>query len=71
MNPKIKSLNDLTIALHEVNKKYKIEDFIEAYRKAVGDTNDEILTELKNDGASNPFQKIINTILKFICTFSR
>lgn len=60
MNPKIKSLNDLSIALHEVNKKYKIEDFIEAYRKAVGDTNDEILTELKNDGASNPFQKIIN-----------
>lgn len=60
MNNKIKSLNDLTIALHEVNKKYKIEDFIEAYRKTIGDSSDDLLTELKNDGAFNPFQKIIN-----------
>ena len=60
MNHKIKSLNDLTIALHEVNKKYKIEDFIEAYRKAIGNSSDDLLTELKNDGAANPFQKIIN-----------
>jgi len=60
MNYKIKSLNDLTIALHEVNKKYKIEDFIEAYRKAIGNSNDDLLSELKNDGAVNPFQKIIN-----------
>jgi hypothetical protein len=60
MNHKIKSLNDLTIALHEVNKKYKIEDFIEAYRKAIGEGSDTILEELKVDPSANPFQKIIN-----------
>ena len=64
MNHKIKSLNDLTIALHEVNKKYKIEDFIEAYRKAVGEGSDNILEELKMDSSSNPFQKILNVSSK-------
>lgn len=64
MNHKIKSLNDLTIALHEVNKKYKIEDFIEAYRKAVGEGSDNILEELKMDSSSNPFQKILNVSAK-------
>lgn len=60
MNPKIKSLNDLTIALHEVNKKYKIEDFIEAYRKVMGGSGNDILEELKVEPSSNPFQKIVN-----------
>lgn len=64
MNHKIKSLNDLTIALHEVNKKYKIEDFIEAYRKAIGNTSDGILEELKLEPSTNPFQKIINVSSK-------
>lgn len=60
MNRKIKSLNDLTIALHEINKKYKIGDFIEDYRQAVGDASDSILNELKLDSTTNPFQKIVN-----------
>jgi hypothetical protein len=60
MNPKIKSLNDLTIALHEVNKKYRVEDFIEAYKKVVGDSSNNILEELKAEPSENPFQKIMN-----------
>lgn len=60
MNEKIKSLNDLTIALHLINKKYKIEDYIEAYKKAVGSSSMKILEDLKMDTTSNPFQKIIS-----------
>jgi hypothetical protein len=60
MNPKIKSLNDLTITLHEVNKKYRVEDFIEAYKKVVGDSSNNILDELKAEPSENPFQKIMN-----------
>jgi len=60
MNHKIKSLNDLTIALHEINKKYKVSDFIEEYKNAVGDASDSILEELKIDTTTNPFQKIVN-----------
>lgn len=60
MNHKIKSLNDLTIALHEINKKYKVVDFIEDYKKAVGDASVSILDDLKVDSTTNPFQKIVN-----------
>lgn len=60
MDSKIKSLNDLTIALHLINKKYKIEDYIEAYKKAVGSSGMKILEDLKMDTTSNPFQKIIS-----------
>ena len=60
MNEKIKSLNDLTIALHVINKKYKIEDFIEAYKTAVGSSSMKILKDLKMDTTTNPFQKILS-----------
>jgi len=60
MKDKIKSLNDLSIALHEINKKYKIEDFVEAYKKAINHSSDTILEELKFDPSTNPFQKIVN-----------
>jgi len=60
MNPKIKSLNDLTIALHEINKKFRINEFVEEYRKSIGESSSEILTQLKQDGLSNPFQKIVS-----------
>jgi hypothetical protein len=60
MNHKIKSLNDLTIALHEINKKFRINDFVEEYRKAIGESSSDILTQLKQDGLNNPFQKIVS-----------
>jgi len=60
MNHKIKSLNDLTIALHEINKKYKVSDFIEEYKKVVENTSGSILDELRIDSSINPFQKITN-----------
>jgi hypothetical protein len=60
MNHKIKSLNDLTIALHEINKKFRITEFVDEYRKAIGDSSTDILSQLKQDGLSNPFQKIVN-----------
>jgi len=60
MNHKIKSLNDLTIALHEINKKYKVGDFVEEYKNAVGDASLDILDELRVDPTTNPFQKIVN-----------
>lgn len=64
MNHKIKSLNDLTIALHEINKKYKISDFIEEYKSVVGEASSDLMDELKQDGTTNPFQKIVNLSLK-------
>jgi hypothetical protein len=64
MNHKIKSLNDLTIALHEINKKYKVVDFVEEYKKAVGDASGFILEELKMDSTTNPFQKLVNVSSK-------
>jgi len=60
MNHKIKSLNDLSIALHEMNKKYKISDFIEEYKTAVGNSSFNIIQELNQNDTSNPFQKLIN-----------
>lgn len=60
MNHKIKSLNDLTIALHEINKKFRINEFVEEYRKAIGNSSTDILSQLKQDGLSNPFQKIVS-----------
>jgi len=60
MNHKTKSLNDLSIALHEMNKKYKISDFIEEYKTAVGNSSFNIIQELNQNDTSNPFQKLIN-----------
>lgn len=60
MNHKIKSLNDLTIALHEINKKFRINEFVDEYRKAIGESSSDILSQLKQDGLNNPFQKIVN-----------
>ena len=60
MEKNIKSLNDLTIAIHEINKKYKISEFVDDFKNAIGKKSTDILNELKNDGVTNPFQKIIN-----------
>jgi hypothetical protein len=43
-----------------VNKKYKIEDFIEVYKKTLGDVSLNVINELKETNSVNPFQKIVD-----------
>lgn len=60
MDKKIPSLNDLSINLHLINKKYKIKDFIHEYREEISKINDLLRQELVTaDGLSNPVQKVI------------
>jgi hypothetical protein len=60
MDKKIPSLNDLSISLHLINKKYKIKDFIEEYRKEISTINDLLRQELiTSDGLTNPVQKVV------------
>ncbi|MEI6597906.1 MAG: hypothetical protein WCL22_02580, partial [bacterium] len=60
MEKNIKSLNDLTIAIHEINKKYKISEFVDDFKNAIGKKSTDILNELKNDGVTKPIQNITN-----------
>ena len=60
MEKKIPSLNDLSISLHLINKKYKIKDFIEEYREEISKINDLLRQELiTSDGLTNPVQKVV------------
>ena len=60
MDKKIPSLNDLSINLHLINKKYKIKDFIEEYREEISKINDILRQELvTSDGLTNPVQKVV------------
>ena len=60
MDKKIPSLNDLSISIHLINKKYKIKEFIEEYRSRISEIN-EILRQglVTVDGLSNPVQKVM------------
>ena len=60
MNEKIKSINDLSITLHEINKEYKIQEFIDIFKKSVGKTNANMLENIRQDTSTNIFQKITN-----------
>jgi hypothetical protein len=60
MEKKIPSLNDLSISLHLINKKYKIKDFIAEYREEISKINDLLRQELiTSDGLTNPVQKVV------------
>lgn len=60
MEKKIPSLNDLSINLHLINKKYKIKDFINEYREEISKINELLKQELvTSDGLTNPVQKVI------------
>ena len=60
MDKKIPSLNDLSINLHLINKKYKIKDFIAEYRDEISKINDLLRQELiTSDGLTNPVQKVV------------
>ena len=60
MEKKIPSLNDLSINLHLINKKYKIKDFIAEYREEISKINDLLRQELiTSDGLTNPVQKVV------------
>lgn len=57
---KVQSLNDLSISIHLINKKYKIKEFIEEYRNRISEVNDILRQELiAADGLTNPVQKVI------------
>ena len=57
---KVNSLNDLSISIHLINKKYKIKQFIEEYRNRISEVNDLLREELiSSNGLSNPVQKVI------------
>jgi hypothetical protein len=60
MDKKIPSLNDLSITIHLINKKYKIKEFIEEYRSRISEVNETLRKELVTvDGLTNPVQKVI------------
>ena len=57
---KMQSLNDLSISIHLINKKYKIKEFIQEYRNKISEVNDLLRDELISaNGFSNPVQKVI------------
>ena len=60
MNPKVRCLNDLTIYLHEINKKFRISEFVQEYKGVVGTKSAKALNEFERDNLINPFQKIMN-----------
>ena len=43
---KLQSLNDLSISIHLINKKYKIKEFIQEYRNKISEVNDLLRDEL-------------------------
>jgi hypothetical protein len=60
MDKKIPSLNDLSISIHLINKKYKIKEFIEEYRSRISEINETLRQGLVTvDGLSNPVQKVM------------
>jgi hypothetical protein len=60
IDKKVQSLNDLSISIHLINKKYKIKEFIDEYRKQISEVNDLLREELiAANGLSNPVQKVI------------
>jgi hypothetical protein len=60
MEKKIASLNDLSISIHLINKKYKIKEFIEEYRNKISEVNETLRKELISpDGLTNPVQKVM------------
>ena len=57
---KLQSLNDLSISIHLINKKYKIKEFIQEYRNKISEVNNLLRDELISaNGFSNPVQKVI------------
>jgi hypothetical protein len=61
MPRKYDSLNDLSIAIHEINTNYRICDFVEECRKEMGSVSDLLEVGLsRHDATRNPVQQILD-----------
>lgn len=61
MPRKYDSLNDLSIAIHEINKTYRITDFVDECRKEMGSVSDLLEVGLsRHDATRNPVQQILD-----------
>jgi len=57
---KIESLNDLSITIHEINKHYNINNFVDECKREMGSLSDLLMTGLSgNDGLINPVRRIL------------
>ena len=57
---KIESLNDLSITIHEINKHYRVSEFVDECKREMGSISDLLMSGLEgSDGLQNPVRRIL------------